>query len=70
MGSGMFFDLEKEEKMDSIIYRNQILLEPFQQFWEESFEDIKISIITKDNASVYKKICILVREILGMMILD
>ena len=70
MGSGVFFDLEKEEKMDSIIYRDQILLGPFQQFWEESFEDIKVSIIMEDNAPIHKKVYILIREILGMMTLD
>ena len=70
MGSGGFFDLEKEEKVDSIIYRDQILLGSLQQFWKESFEDIKMSIVMEDNASVHKKVCILAREILGMMTLD
>ena len=70
MRLGIFFDLEKKEKMNSIIYRNQILLRSFQQFWEEFFEDIKISIVMKNNASVYKKIYIPIREILDMMILD
>ena len=70
MGPDGFFDLEKEEKMDSIVYRDQILLGPLQQFWEESFEDIKTSIIMEDNAPVHKKICIPVRETLGMMTLN
>ena len=70
MGSDGFFDLEKEEKMNSIIYRDQILLRPFQQFWKESFEDIKIPIIMKDNTSVHKKIYIPIQEILDMMTLD
>ena len=69
MGSGIFFDL-KGEKVDSIIYRDQILLGPLQQFWEESFEDIKLPIIMEDNASVHKKVCIPARETLGMMTLD
>ena len=56
--------------MDSTIYRDQILLGPLQQFWEESFEDIKLPIIMEDNASVHKKICIPARETLGMMTLD
>ena len=67
MGSEIFFDLKKEEKMNSIIYRDQILLRSFQQFWKEFFEDIKISIIMEDNAFVHKKIYIPVREILDMM---
>ena len=70
MGSGGFFDLEKKEKMNSIIYRDQILLGSFQQFWEESFEDIKISIVIEDNTFVHKKIYIPVREILDMITLD
>ena len=70
MGSGMFFDLEKEEKMNSIIYRDQILLGPFQQFWEESFEDIKIPIVIENNASIHKKVYIPVRETLGMITLN
>ena len=53
MGLDDFFDLEKEEKVDSTIYRDQILLGPLQQFWEESFEDIKISIVMEDNVSVF-----------------
>ena len=70
MGPGVFFDLEKGEKVDSTIYRDQILLGPLQQFWEESFEDIKQSIVMKDNALVHKKICIPAREALGMITLD
>ena len=56
MGSSGFFDLEKREKMNSIIYRDQILLGSLQQFWEASFEDIKMPIVMKDNASVHKKV--------------
>src|SRR5436189_4745999 len=69
MGSGIFFDL-KGEKVDSIIYRDQILLGPLQQFWEESFEDIKLPIIMEDNAPVHKKVCSPARDTLGMMTLD
>ena len=67
MGPGGFFDLEKGEKVDSTIYRDQILSGPLQQFWEESFEDIKTPIVMEDN----KKICIPIREALAsMMALD
>ena len=57
MRLGIFFDLKKGEKMDLIIYRDQILLGPVQQFWEKSFEDIKLLIVMADNAPVHKKIC-------------
>jgi transposase len=70
MGPGGFFDLEKGEKVDSTIYRDQILLGPLQQFWEESFEDIKLPIVMEDNAPVHKKVCIPIRVTLGMMTLD
>ena len=53
--------------MDLTIYRDQILLGSLQQFWEESFEDIKMPIVMEDN----KKICIPIREALAsMMTLD
>ena len=58
MGSRLFFDLKKGESVDSAVYQDQILLEPLQQFWEESFKDIKVLIVMEDNASVYKKVCI------------
>ena len=70
MRSGLFFDLEKGESITSTIYRDQILLGPLQQFWEESFEDIKISIVMEDNALVHKKVYIPAREALGMMTLE
>ena len=62
--------MEKGEKVDSTIYRDQILSGPLQQFWEESFEDIKTPIVMEDNAPVHKKVCIPVRETLGMITLD
>ena len=70
MGPGVFFDLAKGETVDSVIYRNQILLELLQQFWEESFEGISCPIIMEDNAPVHKKVCIVVRDALGMVTLD
>src|SRR5579862_9244398 len=70
IGSGVFFHLNKREKVDSTIYRDQILLEPLQQFWEESFEDISVPIVMEDNAPVHKKVCIPARAALGMVILN
>ena len=64
MGSGIFFDLEDGEKVNSTIYPDQILLGPLQQFWEESFEDIKSPLVMEDNAPVHKKVCIPAQEIL------
>ena len=70
MGPGLFFDLEKGETVDSMVYRDQILLGPLQQFWEESFEDGTLPIVMEDNAPVHKKVCIPAREALGMTVLD
>ena len=70
MGPGVFFDLKKGETVNSTIYRDQILLGSLQQFWEESFGDIKLPIVMEDNAPVHKKVCIPAREALGMTVLD
>jgi hypothetical protein len=40
MGPGFFFNLRDGEKVNSTIYRDQILTGPLQEFWEESFEVI------------------------------
>ena len=70
MGPGVFFNLKAGEKVSSTIYRDQILLDPLRQFWEEAFEDIKMPIVMEDNAPVHKKVCIPAREGLGMMTLE
>jgi len=70
MGPGVFFDLAKGQMVDSVIYQDQILLEPLQQFWEESFENISVPIVIEDNAPVHKKVCIVAREKLEMVTLD
>jgi len=65
-----FFDLAKGEKVNSTTYRDQILLGPLKEFWEESFEDISMPIVMEDNAPVHKKSCIAVRQELGIVTLD
>ena len=66
MGPGLFFDLEKGESINSIVYRDQILLGPLQQFWEESFGDVTVPIVMENNAPIHKKVCIPARNALGM----
>jgi len=66
MGPGLFFDLGEGQKVNSTIYRDQILTGPLQEFWEESFEDIKEPVVMEDNAPVHKKVCVSVRQELGM----
>jgi len=70
MGPDIFVDLIKGQTVDSVIYQDQILLEPLQQFWEESFENISVPIVMENNAPMHKKVCIMIREKLGMVILD
>jgi transposase len=49
-----------------MVYRDQIWLGPLQEFWEESFGDVSEPIVVEDNAPVHKKVCIAVRQDLGM----
>jgi len=62
----MFFDLGEEKTVNSTVYRDQILTEPLKEFWEESFGDVKEPVMMEDNAPVHKKVCISVRQELGM----
>jgi transposase len=66
MGPGVFFELEDGKKVDSTVYRDQILKGPLQEFWEESFGDVDEPIVMEDNAPPHKKVCIPVRQELGM----
>ena len=52
--------------MNSTIYRDQILTGPLQEFWEESFGNVEEPIVMEDNAPPHKKVCIPVRQRLGM----
>ena len=66
MRPGLFFDLDDGKRVNSTIYRDQILTEPLQEFWEESFGNMEEPIVMKDNAPPHKKECIPVRQELGM----
>src|SRR5438045_6308248 len=66
----IFFYLKNEQSVDSAVYLNHILLGPLQQFWEESFEDMRVPIVMEDNAPVHKKVCIPARTELGMTVLE
>jgi len=66
IGPGVFFDLEGGMKVNSTVYRDQILSGRLQEFWEESFGDVQEPIVMEDNAPVHKKVCIPVRQELGM----
>jgi transposase len=65
MGPGVFFELE-DGKVNPTIYQDQILKAPLQEFWEESFEDLEQPVVMEDNAPPHKKVCIPVRQELGM----
>src|SRR5579859_2963710 len=66
MGPGVFFELKDGKKVDSTVYRDQILKGPLQEFWKESFRDVDELIMMKDNAPPHKKVCIPVRQELRM----
>ena len=70
MGPEGFFNIEDRESIDSVIYRDQILLGPLRQFQEKAFEHFDTSIVMEDNALVHMKVCILVREDLRMKTLN
>jgi hypothetical protein len=57
MGPGLFFELEDGEKVNSTVYRDQILTGPLREFWDESFGDMQEPIVMEDNAPVHKKVC-------------
>ena len=62
MGLGLFFDFKSEQKINSIIYCNQVLLESLKQFWDESCRDFLNFIAMKDGAPVHKGACNGLRE--------
>jgi transposase len=66
MGPRLFFDLEDGQKVNSSVYRDQILNRPLREFWEESFGDVPEPVVMEDNAPMHKKVCIPVRLELGM----
>ena len=66
MKPDLFFDLSDEQKVNSTIYRDYILIELLQEFWKELFEDIWEPIVMTDNTSIYKKVYIFVRQELEM----
>ena len=66
MGLEVFFELEEEQKVNLIVYWNQILLELLKDFWKEVFGNVQKSIVVEDNTPVYKKVCISIRQELGV----
>src|SRR5438045_9088846 len=50
MGPGLFFDLKPEQKINSVIYRDQVLLGPLKDFFLKSLVDIPEPIVREDGA--------------------
>ena len=65
MGPAIFFRTLKGSNITSTVYRDQVLLGPLQDFWIESFLDLKNPIIMEDNAPVHKGVCVLARKTMG-----
>lgn len=57
LGPGLFFQLEPGQKINSTVYRDQILLGPLQQFAKDSESEIPHPIVMEDNAPVHKGVC-------------
>ena len=50
-----FFDLDDENKINSTVYRDQILLGPLKEFWEDLFYEIQEPVVIEDNALCTKR---------------
>ena len=65
IGPGGFFHLEDRETITSTIYRDQILLGPFKQFWEEAFEQFPDQLSWRIMLQYTKRSVFLLVQILG-----
>lgn len=54
MGLELFFDLKLGQKINSVIYRDQILLRPLKDFYMKSLVDISEPIVMEDRVPVHK----------------
>ena len=57
MGPGFFFELKKGQKINSVVYRDQVLLGPLKTFVDESRSEGFNPIVMEDNAPVHKGAC-------------
>ena len=62
MGPGFFFDLKSGQKINSTVYRDQVLLGPLKQFRDQSVKDVANPIVMEDGAPVHKGACNGLRE--------
>jgi hypothetical protein len=62
MGPGFFFALEPRQTVNSMVYRDQVLLGPLKTFVEESTLEIGTPIVMEDNAPVHKGASKVARE--------
>ena len=69
IGPGLFFKLDAPQKVNSTIYRDQILNGPLKTFWLTSKKKVRVPIVMEDNAPVHKGVCIPVRQKLKMQTL-
>jgi transposase len=54
MGLGFFFELAKGQTINSVVYRNQVLLGPLKTFVDESRSKNFEPIVMEDNATMHK----------------
>ena len=48
MGPGVFFELEEGQTVNSMVYRDKILLGPLKEFWEEAFSDAAEPVVVEN----------------------
>ena len=53
----LVFDLDNGKRVNSA-HLSEILTEPLQEFWEESFGNVEEPIVTEDNAPPHEKVAI------------
>ena len=54
MGPGLFFQLKARQKINSTVYRDQVLLGPLKTFYEESKSNIPKPVVMEDSAPIHK----------------
>jgi transposase len=62
IGPGFFFQLKPGQKINSTVYRDQVLLGPLKTFVDESRSEIPEPIVMEDNAPVHKGACMKPRQ--------
>ena len=69
VGPGLFFEVEKGKHINSIMYHDQVLAGPLNDFWSESFLEADQLWVMKDSAPVHKRAAKIGWEELDMIVM-